>query len=226
MLVAGIVAATGTLAAATVGVVDTAAGPQAAAATAAAPVLLPPLPGWKPRLGPIFNDPGRKGSKAIVNRVLAAINHTPKGETIRMATYSFDRSDVASALLRARKRGVHVQVIVNERTASGVVYSLQRALGKKPRYKNFVVTCPGRCRAPGDGGNQHLKIYSFTRTGGARDVIIGSSGNMTSKAVYRQWNDSWAIAYDPKIFATWVGFFNQMKMQRQTGARVVTASQP
>jgi hypothetical protein len=228
LLVAGIVAVTGTLAASTVAVVETPAGPPAAAAAAAAATpaaLLAPLPGWKPRFGPIFNDPGRKGSKAIVNRVLAAIKHTPRGATIRMATYSFDRSEIGAALLKAHKRGVHVQVIVNQHTSSTLVYSLQKALGKKPRFKNFVVTCPGRCRAPGDGGNQHLKIFSFTRTGGARDVIIGSSGNMTSKAVYRQWNDSWAIGYDPTIFDTWVGFFNQMKMQRQDGARVVTAEQ-
>jgi hypothetical protein len=188
-------------------------------------VLLPPLPGWKPRLGPMFNDPGRRRSGVIVHRVLQAIRHTPRGETIRMAVYSLDRGEIGAALRKARRRGVHVQVIINQHTASGLVYGLQRSFGKNPRRKSFVVTCPGRCRAPGDGGNQHIKLFSFTRTGGARDVLIGSSGNLTSKAVYRQWNDSWAIAYDPKIFNTWVGFFDQMKMQRRRGSRVVTAGQ-
>jgi phosphatidylserine/phosphatidylglycerophosphate/cardiolipin synthase-like enzyme len=189
-------------------------------------VLLPPLRGWKPPLRPMFNDPGRAGSKVIVNRVLQAIKHTPRGAVIRIATYSFDRGEIASALRSAHKRGVRVQVIVNKETSSGLVYSLQRTLGKNPRHRSFVVTCPGRCRAPGDGGNQHIKLFTFTRTGGARDVIIGSSGNLTSKAVYRQWNDSWAIAYDPKIFDAWVGFFDQMKRQRTNGARVVQAAQP
>jgi phosphatidylserine/phosphatidylglycerophosphate/cardiolipin synthase-like enzyme len=220
-------AVTGALGASVVGVVETPVGTPAAvaAATAKPSPLLPPLPGWKPYLGPTFNDPGRKGSRVIVKRVLKAIRHTRRGETIRIATYSFDRGDVAAALRSARKRGVNVQVIVNQHTASSVVYSLQRSFGRDPRRRSFVVTCPGRCRAPGDGGNQHLKVFSFTRTGGARDVIIGSSGNLTSKAVYRQWNDSWAIAYDPKIFNTWVGFFNQMKFQKSRGSRVVTAAQ-
>jgi phosphatidylserine/phosphatidylglycerophosphate/cardiolipin synthase-like enzyme len=223
VLVAAVTAVAGTLAASTVGVIETpAGGPTASvAAEAAAPVLLPPLPGWKPALGPIFNEPGRKRSRAILNRVLRAINHTPRGETIRITTYSLDRGEIIGALRRARGRGVRVQVIVNKHTSSGLVFSLQRRLGHNPRKGSFVVTCPGRCRAPGDGGNQHAKVFSFTRTGGTRALIIGSSGNLTSKAVYRQWNDSWAIAYDPKIFATWVGFFNQMKFQKQRGARVV-----
>ena len=224
-LVAGVVAVTSALAASVYEVVPTPTGAPLAAASAATPALLAPMPGWKPTLRPIFNEPGRKGSKAILGRVVRAIKHTPRGETIRIATYSFDRSEVSGALRRARKRGVRVQVIVNEHTASSLVYSLQRTLGKNPRKRNFVVTCPGRCRAPGDGGNQHAKVFSFTRSGGTRDLIIGSSGNLTSKAVYRQWNDSWAIAYDPKIFNTWVAFFNQMARQRQRGSRVVTAAQ-
>ena len=226
-IVAGVLAVTGALGASLIGVVEPPAGaPVAVAATAAQPsALLAPLPGWKPYLGPKFNDPGRKGSAIIVKRIIKAIRHTRRGATIRIGTYSFDRGDVAAALRSARKRGVNVQIVVNEHTASSLVYSLQRSFGKNPRRKSFVVTCPGRCRAPGDGGNQHLKVFSFTRTGGARDVIIGSSGNLTSKAVYRQWNDSWAIGYDPKVFNAWVGFFNQMKFQKRRGSRVVTTSQ-
>ncbi|MFI2706197.1 phospholipase D-like domain-containing protein, partial [Nocardioides sp. CER28] len=203
-------------------------GPAAVAAQAAAPsALLAPLPGWRPSLRPMFNDPGRRGSRVILRRILQAIRHTPRGETIRIATYSLDRPEVTYALRQARRRGAHVQVIVNKRTSSGLVFALQRAFGKNPHRANFVVTCPGRCRGPGDGGNQHIKIASFTRTGGARDVIIGSSGNLTSKATYRQWNDSWAIAYDPKVFNAWVGFFDQMKIQRQRGPRgFLTTSQP
>ena len=227
LLVATVVVTAGALGASTIGVVRPEAGAPVAAAAeaAAAPVLLPQLPGWKPRLGPMFNDPGRRRSGVIVHRVLQAIRHTPRGETIRMAVYSLDRGEIGAALRKARERGVHVQVIINQHTASGLVYSLQRSFGKNPHRSSFVVTCPGRCRAPGDGGNQHVKVFSFTRTGGARDVIIGSSGNLTSKAVQRQWNDSWAIGYDPKIFNTWVGFFDQMKVQKRRGSRVVTAAQ-
>jgi hypothetical protein len=223
--VAASLAVTGALGASAIEVVP-AGAPAAVAATAAPAALLAPLPGWLPSLRPMFNDPGHKGSRVIIRRVLQAIRHTPRGETIRIATYSLDLPEVTHALRMARRRGVHVQVIVNKHTSSGWVFGLQRAFGKNPHRANFVVTCPGRCRAPGHGGNQHMKIASFTRTGGARDVIIGSSGNFTSKATYRQWNDSWAIAYDPKVFNAWVAFFNQMKIQRQRGPRgILTTSQ-
>src|SRR4051812_45036433 len=125
LLVATAVATAGALGASVIGVVHPQAGAPVAAAAeaaAAAPALLPPLPGWKPRLGPMFNDPGRRGSGVIVHRVLQAIRHTPRGETIRMAVYSLDRGEIGAALRKARQRGVHVQVIINQHTASGLVY--------------------------------------------------------------------------------------------------------
>lgn len=203
------------------GGVPTVAPAQAAEASP----LLAPLRGWKPTLRPIFNDPGSARSRIIVRRIVQAINHAKPRSTIRIATYSFDRGDVVDALLRARKRGVRVQIVVNRETMSTTARDLQRRLGRNPRARNFVVDCAGRCRGAGDGGNQHIKIFSFTRTGGARDVIIGSSGNLTSKAVYRQWNDSWAVAYDPRLFDAWVRMFDQMKLQRQQGRRHITFSQ-
>ncbi|MFI2708038.1 phospholipase D-like domain-containing protein, partial [Nocardioides sp. CER28] len=179
------------------------------------------LPGWRPRLGPVFNDPlaGSKRQKAIVTRLIHAINHSPRGSYIRIAVYSFDRADVLSALRRARKRGVNVQVIVNKSVMSSGVRSLQKQLRKNPNRKNFVIACDGRCRMKGDGGNMHAKVYTFSRAGGARYLVITGSGNLTSKGVYRQWNDSYAVANDKKLFDTWNVMFNQMAHQKRTGAR-------
>jgi phosphatidylserine/phosphatidylglycerophosphate/cardiolipin synthase-like enzyme len=179
------------------------------------------LPGWRPQLGVVFNDPlgGSKRQKAIVTRLVKAINHAKRGSVIRIASYSFDRGDVLSALSRARKRGVFVQVIVNKSVMSGGIRSLQKRLGKNPNRRNFVVACDGRCRKKGDGGNMHTKVFAFSRTGGAQYLVITSSGNLTSKAVYRQWNDSYAVANDKVLFDTWSVMFRQMAHQRQRGAR-------
>ena len=181
-------------------------------------------PTWRPRTGPTFNNPlGSKASQqAILRQVLAAVRHTPRGATIQMAVYSFDRADLAHALRKARARGVRVQIVVNKAVMSSVARSLQRKLGKNPDKRNFLVACPGACRTKGDGGNMHIKIFAFTQTGAARNVIISSSGNMTSKAIYRQWNDAFTIADDAGLFSTWRNLFSQMAHQQRTGPRRIT----
>jgi phosphatidylserine/phosphatidylglycerophosphate/cardiolipin synthase-like enzyme len=179
------------------------------------------LPGWRPKLGPVFNNPlgSSKKQRAILIRLIRAINHAPRGSQIRIAVYSFDRADVLGALRKARKRGVNVQVIVNRSVMSSGARSLQKKLGKNPNRKNFVIACSGRCRKKGDGGNMHSKVYTFSRSGGARYLVITGSGNLTSKGVYRQWNDSYAIANDKRLYDTWANMFNQMAHQKLRGAR-------
>jgi hypothetical protein len=179
------------------------------------------LPGWRPKRGVVFNDPlgSAKKQQAIVNRLVKLINHAKKHSVIRIAVYSLDRGDVLYALKKARKRGVYVQVIVNETVISGGTRSLQGQLGDNPNKKNFVIACHGRCRKKGSGGNMHTKVYTFSRTGGARYFVMTGSGNLTSKGVYRQWNDSYGIANDKKLYDTWAVMFRQMAHQRRTTAR-------
>lgn len=200
--------------------------PAPAGQPAPADCTLPWLPGWRPPLGPVFNNPiGTSAqARAIVTRVIAAIQHTQRGETIRIAVYSFDRADVAYWLRKAKERGVRVQMVVNAAVMSSVARKLQKALGSNPRRNSFLVACSGACRSAGDGGNLHVKVYSFSRTGGARALVIVSSGNLTSKAVYRQWNDSVAVANDTGLFKAWVAMFTQIKNQRRVGPRTITYS--
>jgi hypothetical protein len=201
--------------------------PQAAVVSGSAPAsaaAAPAAPTWMPQLGPVFNDPLGKpaAQKAIVTRLIKAINHTPRGGLIRIAVYSFDRGDVLYALKRARKRGVFVQVVVNKSVLSNGVRSLQKKLGKNPNKRNFVVACDGRCRKKGSGGNMHAKVYTFSQSGAAKFLVITGSGNLTSKGVYRQWNDSFGVAGDQRLYDTWGVMFNQMAHQKRTGARRLT----
>jgi phosphatidylserine/phosphatidylglycerophosphate/cardiolipin synthase-like enzyme len=181
-------------------------------------------PTWRPHTGPTFNNPlgKKKQQQAILRQVLQAVRHTHRGATISMAVYSFDRADLAYALRKARKRGVRVQIIVNKAVMSGVARKLQKRLGKNPNKPNFLVACRGACRTKGKGGNMHVKIFAFSQTGAARNVVISSSGNMTSKAIYRQWNDSYTVADDAGLYSTWQNLFQQMAHQRRTGPRRIT----
>ena len=188
------------------------AGRQAPAAKAAT---------WRPHLGADFNNPvgSRAARSVLVKRVLAAVRHTRKGQTIRFAMYSLDRRDVVDALLKAHRRGVHVQVVVNDNWTSAATARLRKVLGRNPDKKHFVVICEGSCR--GGPGNLHLKVYSFTRTGAADDVIITGSANLTDRAVSLQWNDLYTVAGNSKFFDTFVSIFNQLKRDKKVKPRWV-----
>jgi hypothetical protein len=198
--------------------------PRAAVGSIATSAAQRAAPTWHPRVGPVFNNPlgPRAKQQAILRQVLAAVRHTRRGSTIQMAVYSFDRSDLAHALRKAHRRGVRVQIIVNRAVMSGVSRALRKRLGRNPNRPSFLVACPGACRKKGDGGNMHVKVFAFSQTGAARDVVISSSGNMSSKAIYRQWNDSFTVAGDAGLYATWQRLFRQMAHQRRVGPRRLT----
>lgn len=190
-----------------------------AAATAPAPAAK--KKGWRPASGAAFNNPlGRVGERAkLMTRIVKAINHTPKGEYIRIAAYSFDRQSVLDALLKAKRRGVRIQMLLNDNWTSKQTLRLQKVLGKKAGRKSFVRICKGSCR--GGPGNLHLKVYSFSKTGTANNVIMTGSHNMTDRAVRLQWNDLYTINGNRKIFDTFKKVFNQMKWDKRVSPRWV-----
>lgn len=170
---------------------------------------------WQPRVGPAFNLPvSPKGSQrtALVRRVIGAVDHTPRGEYIRIAAYSFDRQDVADALIRAYRRGVHVQIVLNDNWISRATIRMRNKFGRNPNALSFVRLCEGSCRS--GGGNLHTKVYAFTRTGAATDVIMTGSVNMTNRGVSLQWNDMVTLRSVPALHDTFVGVFNQLKYDR------------
>ncbi len=201
--------------------VGVSAAASASALAAIAPVAAKPKPQrWKPPRGVVFNNP--KGSArarvAIVARIRAAIAHTRKGDTIRFATYSFDRNEVANQLIRAHRRGVNVQIVANDNYISKAELRMQKVFGKNRTKRSFMVFCKGSCRS-GPGGNLHIKIYSFSSSGAADNVIISSSANLSYGASFAQWNDAYTVYGDRKLFATWVKVFRQLKNDRRSTPR-------
>ena len=74
-----------------------------------------PKPVWSPGAATTFNYPFATAAKrnAIRHRVLKAIKYTPRGGRIRLATFSYADAKMTRALIKAHKRGVSVQLLVN-----------------------------------------------------------------------------------------------------------------
>jgi phosphatidylserine/phosphatidylglycerophosphate/cardiolipin synthase-like enzyme len=112
-------------------------------------------------------------------------------------------------------------MVLNDNWISAPTERLQRALGHNPQKSSFVRLCHGSCR--GGPGNLHLKVYAFSRTGSAKDVVITGSSNLTDRAVSLQWNDLYTVA-DDGLYGLFVKIFNQLKLDKPHRPRWVEYS--
>jgi phosphatidylserine/phosphatidylglycerophosphate/cardiolipin synthase-like enzyme len=169
---------------------------------------------WAPEPGGHFNNPwGSKGSRArLVNIFIRAVNHAHKGSTIRIAAYSNDRKDIADALLRAHRRGVHVQMLLNDNWTSHQTRRIQRVLGKNVDKASFLRICYRSCR--GKRGNLHTKFYLFSSTGSTRYTTMMGSANLTTNGVAIQWNDMYTVNRNKPMYDAYSKMFNQMKRDK------------
>src|SRR4051812_44887057 len=71
---------------------------------------------WKPPAGGSFNNPigTAAAQRNIEDKVVAAIRHAHSGSSIFITLFSFDRIRVSDALIAAHRRGVHVQILMND----------------------------------------------------------------------------------------------------------------
>jgi phosphatidylserine/phosphatidylglycerophosphate/cardiolipin synthase-like enzyme len=115
-----------------------------------------PAHAWEPAEQATFNVPRPWGSagqrSAIIGKVEQAINHTPAGETILIATYLFDRVSSVDALINACRRGVSVRVILDGRIVSGQSRRLVAALNgdnvTPKRSGGWTKPRTGKCGRP------------------------------------------------------------------------------
>ncbi|MFJ9581695.1 phospholipase D-like domain-containing protein [Streptomyces sp. NPDC101191] len=139
-----------------------------------------------------FNDPS--GDAAAQDRIRAhvidLIGRAPAGSTITAGLYTFTEDTVTDALGAAKARGVNVRVIVDHTsvTMTGGEYDrLAARLGTDRSQGSWVLACPagrgciGSRQLPGDadGAINHNKFWLFSSTGGASDVVVQTSANMT-----------------------------------------------
>jgi phosphatidylserine/phosphatidylglycerophosphate/cardiolipin synthase-like enzyme len=173
---------------------------------------------WKAYHGAFFNNPHVNADRfKIERRIIDTIRHTLKGETIRIAVYSFDRIGVANALIAAHKRGVKIQMLLNDHQDTHAMKMVRAVLGTNRFAKNFIYKCKQGCRTYADQyRNLHSKFYTFTQAGKSKDVLITGSVNLTRNAIYHQWNDGYFMHGNQALFGQFVNVFKDMKHDYST----------
>jgi phosphatidylserine/phosphatidylglycerophosphate/cardiolipin synthase-like enzyme len=173
---------------------------------------------WEAPSGPFFNDPHlKKGWFRIERKVIDTIRHTPKGSTIRIAIYSLDRMPVARALVEAHRRGVRVQILLNDHWENRALKVIRAEIGKNRRKNSFIYKCRKSCRgAANEFNNLHTKFYSFSQAGRSHDVLAVGSANMTLNADRHQWNDLFFTSGNHVLYRQFVGLFNDMRKDHDT----------
>ena len=178
---------------------------------------------WRPVTGVIFNNP--KGTlaseRAIITHLDRTISRTPRGQTIRMAMYLFDRPTTAAALIRAHRRGVNVQLIIDDGEGSREARSVRQQLKvKRAGYgKSFVMSCKRACMSNTPGSVLHSKFYIFSAVQVAkgqfvRNVSMISSANPHNVNTKASWNNIHTIANNSAIFNSLNGYFKDMVKDR------------
>ena len=197
-----------------------ATGTAVSATSQAEPKPKPPkkFRNWTAPRGPFFNDPHREaGHFRIERQVVDTIKHTPRGSYIRIAVYSFDRRNVASALIAAYRRGVKVQMLLNDHQDTAAMKMIRSVIGTDRTAKSFIYKCKASCRGAANSyNNMHTKLYLFSEAGKSEDVIAVGSANMMLNADIHQWNDLYFMSGDHEIFRQFVGVFNDMKNDYDT----------
>jgi phosphatidylserine/phosphatidylglycerophosphate/cardiolipin synthase-like enzyme len=170
--------------------------------------------GFKPAGGAHFNNPNgdRAAQKAIEDVVYQAVEHTRKGDEIRISLFSFDRQRMADALIRAFRRGVAVQLLLNQHQTTKVMKQIRGVIGSNRARRSFIYQCERGCRG---GSFLHSKFYLFSRSGEATDVTMVGSNNFTTNAQVHQWNDLLVLNDRPNIYAAFKKTFEEMKLDQK-----------
>jgi len=201
------------LAAGLAGLVATTPAPQAAAPVAVPAAARTP-DSYTPKPGALFNKP--TGTRAqqykLFTHINRTINSSPRGSVIRIAVFSFSDLRTADNLIRAHRRGVDVKLVFDDHAVFDAQRKLQRALGRNPRHRSFAIFCDKSCRST--GGEMHGKVYLFGRAGGATQITMVGSNNMTSHNAERQWSDLTTLTNNRPMFTTFRKWFGQLKWDR------------
>lgn len=181
-----------------------------------------------PRAGPAFNNP--YGKQKAVRRLISQVNRTidsvPRGGKIRISAWNVRSANITTALIRAHKRKVSVQVVMdrgnwNPNNPNIDAKRLAAALkvGNKDRTKSrksFLRRCIGSCR--GKHGIPHSKFFLFNKVRVKKNkrvktvpwVAMYGSYNATELGATIQWNDLFTTKRDEPRYKSFLGVFNEM----------------
>ena len=177
-------------------------------ANAKAPAPAP----YTPTTGLLFNNPrGSHDAKyAIIKKLNAAINATPRGGTIRFAQYLFDIASPGDNLIDAYRRGVKVQILTDNGEKSKIMKKLRKVLNKDRTDDSYVDSCRHSCFSVRTSV-MHAKFYLFSQSGNASQVSLISSANPYTGNTYKSWNDLQTIVGDETIYNSLNRYFDDMR---------------
>lgn len=170
--------------------------------------------------GPVFGDP-TAASNRILTRLLNNIKHTPRYGTIRIVGYSFSLGRVADALLEAKQRGVHLQIVLDGHSR---VWSpskrLEAVLGSDPTQRDYLVLTEGSAR--GTRGVTHQKSWQFSRVGQTPYVTMVGSTNLTGYGTEVQYSDMYTYTNRKDVYDAFASVQRSQKLDTPIAEPFVT----
>ncbi|MFI9584089.1 phosphatidylserine/phosphatidylglycerophosphate/cardiolipin synthase family protein [Streptomyces sp. NPDC052236] len=165
-----------------------------------------------------FNNPAATTAEqdAIRDHIRGLIGGAERGSSIAVSMYTFSDATVSRALVAAKQRGVSVRVILDHstlRTNGNEYATLSSGLGTDRAKTSWVYACPdgrgcvGTRTLPGDDGAiNHNKLFLFSRTRGADNVVVQTSANMTGYQRTELFNNAVTIA-DAGLYGIYQAYF-------------------
>ncbi|MCG5212983.1 phospholipase D-like domain-containing protein [Streptosporangium soli] len=171
----------------------------------------------------VFNNPMTGQGDALVQQLCGLIRQTPPGARIRVAHFVMSGTagtQFADELVKAHKRDVDVQVIVDGDTRGGAVAArLAAELGGDTAARSYLHVCSGpvsggTAACIGDKG-QHNKFYLFSRAGHASDVVVQSSANLTDLNSTTYWNNAVILPRNQRLSAAYNSYFEDLAAEKK-----------
>lgn len=177
---------------------------------------------YKVAPGATFNNPfGSTSAKwRIVNKIGSAIDHAPKGSTIRIAVYSITIEKIADKLIAAHKRGVNVEIVTDDHlydtendakrdALTEQIERLKKALGTDIKKDSFVKICDHSCMSDNEYASMHAKLYMFSTSGSSKNVAMLSSSNPSTTHT-NAWNNLYTFVGNADMYNSLKDYFEAM----------------
>lgn len=183
---------------------------------------------YVPREGPAFNNPyGKQGDvRRLISQVNRTIDSVPRGGKIRISAWNVRSGNITNALIRAHRRKVSVQVVMDRANwnpvnpnvdAARLADALKQGNKDRPRSrKSFLRRCVSSCR--GKNGIPHSKFFLFNKVRVKKNqeiktvrwVTMYGSYNATELGATIQWNDLYTVKDDEARYEQFANIFDQM----------------
>ncbi|WP_406311388.1 phospholipase D-like domain-containing protein [Streptosporangium sp. NBC_01639] len=180
-------------------------------------------PATRVTTGAVFSEPAGGDPAAIVRTLCGLIHQTPSGARIQVAHFVMSGTagtDFAAELIKAHRRDVEVQVVLDGDTrGAAVAAQLAAELGTDTSAGSWLHVCSGppsggTAACIGDKG-QHNKFYLFSRSGGASDVVVQSSANLTDLNSSTYWNNAVVLPGNRRLYKAYDGYFKDLAAERK-----------